>query len=402
MTNLTPTQFRLPTVARSGIEIGLNIICRVGRTRPEPERRAMIWCANYAKERNLNVDQLSEELGLSKRDIRSALTDPHEDLSRFMEAIGRVRAAFEAAIPAWVETTPARVAREAVHHAIRRSACVEYVANSRMGKSRSVEREYWRYMDRAIMFECPTGDSERELHESLARELGISCNTGKKSHQVRVQIAACCAPDMISLIIVDEFHRVWPRNPKQTQPKRLEYLRYLYQDGKGASILGIATPQHSNNLLAALENNPRWSPDQWYGRRVPFYAPDTMSKGELEGIARYHAPDFDAPLINALVDQAMACDGFAGLICNTINVARDKAELARSAVTLEILLEAQAAMTRGSRVEQMLKEQAARAQKPAATPSKPVSPLTTPFGRMNGHGHPPAAPVVVGNHTVRV
>ena len=59
-----PSSYRLPDRARTGIEIGLNIVCRVGRTRSEPERRAMIWCANYARLLGLNADQLAERLRL--------------------------------------------------------------------------------------------------------------------------------------------------------------------------------------------------------------------------------------------------------------------------------------------------------------------------------------------------
>ena len=393
--------YRLPDKCRTSIEIGLNIVCRVARARTEPERRAMIWCVNYANLRGLNADQLAATLELDKRTIRAALTNPEEDLTRFMTAIAKERGMFEEGIRPLVETTPARIAREAVQFAARRPSIVECVGPSRSGKSVAVEHEYWLLLDRAIMIECPTGDSERELHESLAAALGISCNTGKKSHQVRVQIASCCSPDMISVVIVDEFHRVWPRNPKENLPKRLEYLRFLYRDGKGASIVGVGTLQFSANLLTAMKDNPRWSPDQWYGRRVPFYTPETMSERELEAIARYHAPDFEEELIVSLAQQALACDGFAGLIVNTIDLARDKADKLRSPkVTSEILTEAQAQMARGTLIEQIAQEQVNGQQPPARRPRRTLT--SAPVARFNGAGHPPAAPVFTAPHTVRV
>jgi hypothetical protein len=62
-----------------GIQIGLNVITRVARVRTERERSAMIWLHNYARLENLTADALSDELDLSKPDIRAALTDPEAD-----------------------------------------------------------------------------------------------------------------------------------------------------------------------------------------------------------------------------------------------------------------------------------------------------------------------------------
>lgn len=35
---------------------------------------------------------------------------------------------------------------------------------------------------------------------------------------------------------------------------------------KGLTVFILATPQYSESLADALDNNPRWSPGQWDGR----------------------------------------------------------------------------------------------------------------------------------------
>ena len=68
-----------------------------------------------------------------------------------MASIRVQRDLFEAAIRPMVETSPVRVAREAITHATRRPSIVEYIGPSRMGKTEAVEREWFRLLDRAVM-----------------------------------------------------------------------------------------------------------------------------------------------------------------------------------------------------------------------------------------------------------
>src|SRR5690348_6910929 len=87
-----------------GIQIGLNVITRVARVRSERERAAMIWLHNYARFQNLTADALSDELDLSKPDIRAALTDPESDMQRFVRQVEKLRGEFEAKLDEPVRT----------------------------------------------------------------------------------------------------------------------------------------------------------------------------------------------------------------------------------------------------------------------------------------------------------
>src|ERR1041384_5363250 len=96
-----------------GINIGLNVITRVARVRPERERNAMIWLHNYARLENLTADALSDELDLSKPDIRTSLTDPDCEpqlLNKFIRSVETKRKEFESNLPDLVATKPAKLA----------------------------------------------------------------------------------------------------------------------------------------------------------------------------------------------------------------------------------------------------------------------------------------------------
>lgn len=385
-----------------GVEIGLDIICRVARLVSEEERRAMIWLAQYARVKRSTPDQIATQLNLDRRTVRACLTDPTEDRSAFVVAVGKVRAEFEASLAPLVENSVTRPARKAVRFATRHCSIVECVGPSRMGKTVVVEQEWYKLLDRAIYVHCPTQHGERELQNEIARAMGISITGAKNGYRIRAQIENCFAPDLINLIIFDEAHRLWPRDPRECTPKRIEYVRSLHRDGKGASVLVVATPQFSIRLLDAMQDNSRWSPDQWYGRRVPFYTPETMSADELTAIARHHAPEFDAAMIELLVEQALACNGFCGLMVNSILLARDNAEDDKlPAVTYEVLQEAVAQMVRGTLIEQMA-EQAQQTPTPAPRKRQRRALTSPPVARLNGAGHPPATPVFTAPNTLRV
>src|ERR1041384_8088200 len=118
-----------------GINIGLNVITRVARVRPERERKAMIWLHNYARLENLTADALSDELDLSKPDIRAALTDPDFDLSRFVRQVEALRKKFEDGLPDLVQTKSTKILNEGLHMAKKMLKPIEVIGLTRMGKS---------------------------------------------------------------------------------------------------------------------------------------------------------------------------------------------------------------------------------------------------------------------------
>src|SRR5436190_8097155 len=91
--DLAPERY-LASARLRGIGIGMNIVARVARVLPEPERHAMIWLTNFAHLRDMTADSLSGELDLDKVEIRRALTDPDADRTRFVRQVEKLRADF--------------------------------------------------------------------------------------------------------------------------------------------------------------------------------------------------------------------------------------------------------------------------------------------------------------------
>lgn len=344
-----------------GIQIGLNVITRVGRVRTPRERSAMIWLHNYARLQNLTADALSEELDLSKVEIRAALTDPEADLARFVRQVEPLRARFEASLPALAEIEPTRVVREGLAMALKRRKIVEIIGATREGKTVPALDWFRRHaMDRGIYFDCPVEETDRDYYFAFLAALGISTATSKKNSQATPQIRSCFGRGMIELIVVDEAHRLWPTDIK-SKPKRIEFLRSLHDMHNPAQI-GVAvitTPQHTISMNIALDpkrGNERWAPGQWEGRAIPYHLPEIVSDADLRAVARHHAPDFAEGMIDALVMHAKATAGFCGAMVNAIELARDKAEArGLKKVTSDLLLEAQRQMTAGTKIAQLAK-----------------------------------------------
>jgi AAA domain len=346
-----------------GIQIGLNVICRVGRIRSERERACMIWLHNYARLQNLTADALSEELDLSKPEIRAALTDPEADLARFVRQVEAIRKQFEAALKPLVDTEPTKIVRAGLSMALKSKKIVDVIGFTRIGKTVPALDWFKRFaMDRGIYFNCPSDESDRNFIWAWARAMGIGAGQSKKTCQIVPQIQGCLGKGMIELVIVDEGHFLWPADQK-AKPKRIEFLRSSYDMFNPAQIgvVNLTTPQHSISMNLALANNKRWAPGQWEGRAIPFHLPEVVSDKDLADVARYHAPDFSDGMIAALVLHAKATAGFCGAMVNAIELARFLAEeKGEKKVSANTLLQAQAQMTRNTAVGQAAKALAAK------------------------------------------
>lgn len=344
----------------AGINIGLNIVIRTARAHGSPVRRSMIWLVNYANMRGLTADALGESLGISKADIRAVLTDPGADedqLDLFTHAVAQRRQAFESEITDLIETEVTAEIGRAMTYALKKPRMVEIVGKTRMGKSESARIHWLRNLDRCLWFECPEDDTERGYFYELAAALGIGVSTAKKTGLFRAQTKACFGPGGIECLIVDEAHRLWPSDVR-AKPKRIEFLRSIYADGRGCSVVIIGTPQHSESVNTSLEHAGRWAPGQYEGRVVRFHLRDTMSRKDLAAVASHHAPEAATDVIDALVQQALATEGYCGAMVNTIELARE----IYGDLTINSVTRAQAQMARGTRIEQLAK---------AAAKSKP-------------------------------
>lgn len=360
-----------------GIRIGLNIVAQVARVRTESERSAMLWLTNYAHLLDLPADALSSSLGgLEPAEIRQALTDPDVDLTAFVAAVQKLRNQFEAGLKAtrgsvdnpFAKSTPfhegygpvadtkvRRKVRNALKFALDEVQIVEVVGETREGKTICTAHDYLSALDNTVWFTCPAGGTEIDFVRALGTALGVGLGgTHEKAGRIRAKIEQCLGPRRIRRLIVDEGHRLWPTD-LQTQPKRVEYLRDLWER-YGVAIVILATPQYSFSRIAAMDDNLRWAPGQWEGRVQQFHLADKADRNDLAKIARIHAPDISNECINELIGQGEATPGKAGAMVKTIQRARFiTATEGRDIITVEIIQRAQAQNARNTRIEQMAK-----------------------------------------------
>lgn len=357
-----------------GIRIGTNIVAQVARVRTEAERSAMLWLTNYARLLDLPADALSDRLDINATGIREALTDPDADLSGFISAVKTLRASFEAGLKAprgsvenpFAKSTPfhdgygpvadtkvRRKIRNALKFALDEVQIAEIVGETREGKTVCAAHDFLSSLDDTVWFTCPAGGTEIDFVRQLGAALGVGLGgTHEKAGRIRAKIEECVGPRRVRRIIVDEGHYLWPTDVK-TPPRRIEYLRHLWERF-GVAIVILATPQYSASQAAAMEDNPRWAPGQWDGRVQRFHLADKATAGDLEKIARLHAPDFDDDCILELVGTGEVTPGKAGAMVNAIKRARYVAgEEGKSTVTVELIQRAQEQNARNTRIEQL-------------------------------------------------
>lgn len=317
---------KLACAAVCGINIGLNIVTKIARAMDDEAARAALWLTNYAIYRKRTADALSSELDLDKGSIRGALTDPEfDDMPRFVEKVKALRRRFEDSLPVPPETEVTRTVKKACRFAMNNRAIVEVVGKTRMGKSEG-GREYWlRHLDEVIWFECPSDESDKSFMWDLAAIFGVSTTGGKKTGVIRSQVMEILRSGFIKVIVIDEGHRLWPADVR-AKPRRIEFVREAYQDGRGCSVLILATPQYSESLDQSLEKAGRWAPGQYEGRVVRYHLKDSMPDADLAAVARHHGPDLSDDMVDILVTQAKASEGFCGIMVNTIKLAREEVD----------------------------------------------------------------------------
>jgi hypothetical protein len=351
-----PAERHLASAKLRGLQIGLNLVIRVARVRSEPERRAMIWLVNFAALQRITADNLSTTLALDKAYIRSCLTDPEEDLALFLPAVKKLRQVYESSVKDLVHTTVYDQIAEACYVAGQQRKIVEVIGNSRIGKSDCARFHHRLSLDRAVWCECPSHEGMAVFLQELAASLSISTGA-KKPSQLIPAIRACFGETGITQLFCDEGHRLWPVDPRY-KPARVEFLREIHADGAGASVIVLATPQHSNSLRLHLDKSDRWAPAQYEGRRIRYLLPDSMSEHDLRAVARHHAPDFEEAWIKLLVLQAQACEGYCGLMVNTIDLARLKAQARRSRITKDIFMESLEQQVAATQVQKLAEKKA--------------------------------------------
>ncbi|MDR1191796.1 MAG: ATP-binding protein [Verrucomicrobiales bacterium] len=362
----------------AGLQVSLPTVLRYARHRTERERHALVWLFNYTHnvarctgEQLLNgfdhAIRISggitiklparERLALTRDHLRACLTDPDADLGVFVRAVERYRAAFEAFIPALVKTRVDAIAGEAFDYAAAAGpAMVELLGKNRTGKSECLRLRWLRNLHRCVWVECPAANDYRSFAAELARPLGIGTDGSTRAGLLTQQLKACFGPHGIDVLIMDEAHRLWP--PKiQAKPLRIELERELYADGRGCSILNVATYQFTESLNRALEQNARWAPGQYQGRVTPFHLPAQMPERDLRAVAAHYAGGAIEPeAVATLVDAARSTEGYCGLMVNVIKRARLRA--GAGVITDALVVDIVSDFVRGTRLDQLAEAKA--------------------------------------------
>lgn len=337
--NASPERYLASSKIR-GINIGLNIVCRIGRAHPIDTARALIWLTNYSLLKRTTADQLSELLDLDKAEIREALTNPDADASRVVKRVDVFRSEFQSGLSELVPTSTFQTTSEAFNMAVKRRVIAEVNGPNRSGKTQAAEYHFLRNLDRCIWVDCPHDEIDRSFYWAFARALGVNFGAGKKTAQIVPQLTETFATGLIDLIIVDEAQDIWPSR-LELKPKRVEFLRSIHDlKPHGVSLLLLSTIQAADALREALQVNTRWAPGQWQGRRIPYHLPDFMPHRDLIAVAKHYAPDWSPAMLEVIVDAAASSDGLLGFMVHTIELAHDKAEIRGSKVTGEIVVEA--------------------------------------------------------------
>jgi len=313
----------------SGINIGLNVVVRNGRSRNEKERASLIWLHNYARLRGVTADGLSEEIQIDRNDITHALTNPDYNLDPFVATVTDVRTNFDRTRRRLYPTTGCKLIHKVVRFAADKSNPCEIIGKWRSGKTWPAWEAFLDNMHRALWFLCPSGNDTRDFFSEFARHASIGVGTIYKPGQLRPKLLSLFGKNAIELLITDEAQRLWPttnsRNGTMAYPRRLEFERDIYDMFIPAQvgIVNLCTPQHSEMMSKALAKHELWAPGQWEGRAQGWAIPETMTDEELEGVARWHGPDLADNATGPLLDFAKSSEGYIGSMVKAIERARE-------------------------------------------------------------------------------
>lgn len=327
------------------IRLSLKPVCWAARVRPERERRAMLWLAQFAArwprlrriwdERDLPppldvvgelpMRRLGQELGLDTREINEALTDPAANLADFVPAVEKLRARFEAALPPLATMSATAEVQKAAAFALRRRKLARADGPTRAGKTEAALHWWARNLDRVAWIDAPSDGLTRSFLRDAAAAVGIGISALKfDSSRLIGGLRECLGLGLIECLVVDEAHNLWPADPR-SKPERIELLRSLH-DTLGIGQLWLTTGQFSQLLAEALDDNPRWAPGQLVGRMTTFEVPKSATKDELIALARMRAgtgtPD---AVLDSLVTEAVRSEGYIGSLIALIERARAEA-----------------------------------------------------------------------------
>lgn len=324
------------------INVSLLIAAQAARAYPKREREAVLWLTNLAAnsqriqlcwQRRRMPDPLgtvgritevalSAKLGLEPIEIYKALTGADDaELPRFTEAVEAFRREFEKSLPPLVGTEDIKTMERAFKVAGLDHSIVEARGKWRAGKTELAERQWLLNLHDTVWVDCPSSSDRRSFVFAIACTLGLRTSSNTKMNQVEPRIKSSLGIGLISRLVIDEAHNLWPQNLRDAKPERIEFLREL-RDQLGIGSLLNTTEQFALSMELAAQHNTRWAPGQFIGRRSQYILRDTHTDAEIREIARLHAGSIDADAVAGLVAFAKADEGYLGTMVEAIKLAR--------------------------------------------------------------------------------
>jgi hypothetical protein len=228
------------------------------------------------------------------------------------------------------------------------------IAITRNGKTETADWIHLKNMERTVYFVVPATESYSDFIFALGRAMGINTGGNKTITQIEAQARGMFGKTGISMLIADEGHNLWPTDITK-KPKRIEFLRTLWDENKRTlGITVLSTPQSLISANLATAGSKRWAPGQWEGRIQRFHSEDEVSEADMAAVARWHAPEASAAIINQLVLFGKITSGFLGSMTNALERARNDAEEDGKPLTVAHVVNAQREMIKKTDLEKVL------------------------------------------------
>lgn len=194
---------------------------------------------------------------------------------------------------------------------------------ARTGKTFSAKKWCALHPGVARFVEIPPGASDIGFFRAFAESLGVSINLNSKAHQLRDRIESVLFTGQ-QMVVLDESHRLWPEsNYRDALPFRLSWIMMLANRGIPVALI---TTQQFFKAQRRAEQKTGWASDQFQGRLLHTEAlPDSLSKSDLQAVARALLPEGDAKSIALLVKYAQVASKYLAGIEAVVKRARYQA-----------------------------------------------------------------------------
>jgi hypothetical protein len=354
------------------VNISLSVTAQAARAYPKEMREACLWLANLAaNSQRIQVcwqlrgladplgtigriaeADLCDRLGLDRREVYAALTGGNDaDLPKFIAAVKKLRAEFESKLPPLVKTADSKQIAEAFDVAGQHKITLVQ-GKWRHGKTVESERNWLLNLQDTIWVRCPSDNFERTFLNEIGGALGIGSGKSKRAPFLRQQIKSALGIGLISRVVIDEAHELWPSDIASQKPIRAEFIREL-RDELGVGFVLLATEQFALNMELAKQHNARYAPGQLAGRRYQFELRDVHTDKEIRAIAALHCGTVTEDALDGLVAFAKAEEGYLGQMVEAIAAARHLAGNRNTPITATHIVVATRQQQTNARVKQL-------------------------------------------------